>query len=239
MYSSLRIIVTGLITQHPRLGGMTWHHLQYLVGLMRLGHDVYYFEDSGEFPYNLDGGASGVDWIARDCTENINYLSRIMARFGLEDRWAYHFPLKSQWFGLAKKQREAVIQSADLLINISGSLEQPEKYRRVPHLLYIDTDPVITQIKMASGNPDFFERVKAHDTHFTFGETLSESVPATGCHWHPTRQPIVLSEWRPATSRSERFTTVMNWTSYEPLVYDGRVYGQKNVEFKRFLSLRG
>jgi len=104
MSASLRIIVTGLITQHPLMGGITWHYLQYVIGLARLGHDVYYFEDSGQFPYNLDGGSSGTDWIARDCTYNVAYLSNIMSRFGFEGRWAYHFPLKSDWFGLSEKQ---------------------------------------------------------------------------------------------------------------------------------------
>lgn len=235
--SSLRIIVTGLITQHPLLGGITWHYLQYMLGLARLGHDVYYFEDSGEFPYNLDGGASGTDWIARDCTYNVGYLAKIMARFGFEDRWAYHFPLKSEWFGLSDTQREAIIQSADLLINVSGSLEHPKNYRRIPHLLYIDTDPVITQIKLALGEVLFLERVEAHDTHFSFGETLSEDTPKY--QWRPTRQPIVLSEWRPGGPQRESFTTVMNWTSYEPLVYAGQTYGQKDIEFNRFLKLPG
>jgi hypothetical protein len=221
------------------MGGITWHYLQYLLGLTRLGHDVYYFEDSGEFPYNLDGGASGTDWITRDCTYNVGYLAEIMARFGLENRWAYHFPLKSEWFGLGDRQREGIIQSADLLINVSGSLEHPDRYRRIPHLLYIDTDPVVTQIKIALGNSEFLERVEAHDTHFSFGETLSEGVPATDYQWRPTRQPIVLSEWRPSTPRGESFTTVMNWTSYAPLTYSGRTYGQKDVEFKRFLELPG
>ena len=237
MRSSLRIIVTGLITQHPLMGGITWHYLHYLLGLARLGHDVYYFEDSGEFPYNLDGGASGTDWIARNCAYNVRYLAKIMARFGLENRWAYHFPLKSEWFGLSDQERKAVIHSADLLINVSGSLEHPKNYRRIPHLLYIDTDPVITQIKIALGEVLFLTRVEAHDTHFSFGESLSGDVPTTEYQWRPTRQPIVLSEWRPATPWRESFTTVMNWTSYAPLVYSGRTYGQKDVELKRFLEL--
>lgn len=239
MQSSLRIIVTGLIAQHPLMGGITWHYLQYILGLTRLEHDVYYLEDSGEFPYTLDGGASGTDWIARDCIANVGYLAEVMARFGLEDRWTYHFPLKSEWYGLSDRQREAVIQSADLLINVSGSLEHPQDYRCIPHLLYIDTDPVVTQIKLALGRVAFAERVEAHDTHFSFGESLSAGMPVTGYQWRPTRQPIVLSEWRPSTPRCESFTTVMNWTSYEPLIYSGQTYGQKDVEFKRFLGLPG
>jgi glycosyltransferase involved in cell wall biosynthesis len=51
--SSLRIIVTGLIAQHPMLGGVTWDYLQYAVGLARLGHAVYYLEDSGRLACGL------------------------------------------------------------------------------------------------------------------------------------------------------------------------------------------
>jgi hypothetical protein len=49
MNSRLRIIVTGLIAQHP-LGGVTWDYVQYVLGLVRLGHDVFYIEDSGSGP---------------------------------------------------------------------------------------------------------------------------------------------------------------------------------------------
>jgi hypothetical protein len=66
MTSSRRIIVTGLIAQHPTLGGATWDYLQYVLGLARLGHDVYYLDDSGQWPYNPDGEPPGYDWVAYD-----------------------------------------------------------------------------------------------------------------------------------------------------------------------------
>src|SRR4051812_22099011 len=103
--AGLRIIVTGLIGQHPRLGGVAWDYLQYVVGLARLGHDVYYFEDSGEWPYSLDGGPSGDDWVLRDPAPNLEHLAAVFSRYGLEGRWAYHFPLKSKWFGLSNRVR--------------------------------------------------------------------------------------------------------------------------------------
>jgi len=235
--SSLRVVVTGLIAQHPRMGGITWHYLQYVLGLKQLGHDVYYVEDSGEFPYNLDGGPSGTDWIATDCAENVSCLAGTMARFGLQDRWAYRFPLTSEWFGLPDAKRREILKSADLLLNVSGSLEWPEDYRAIPRVVYIDTDPVITHIKLAGGPSEFSARVEAHDRHFSFGESPSDLMPATRFRWEPTRQPIALSEWRPSTPRGDRFTTVMNWTSYEPLTWSGRTYGQKDLEFGRFLDL--
>src|SRR5262249_37128705 len=89
--SRLRIIVTWLIAQRPSVGGVTWDYLQYVVGLARLGHDVYYFEDSGEWPYTPDGGPSGQDWTAHDCRPNVDHLTSTMERFGLAERWAYRF----------------------------------------------------------------------------------------------------------------------------------------------------
>jgi hypothetical protein len=239
MKSSLRIIVTGLIAQHPLLGGVTWDYLQYVLGLARLGHDVYYFEDSGQWPYNRDGGPLRQDWIAYDCTPNVRHLSATMARFGLEDRWAYRFPIDAQWFGLTDGRRAEVLRSSDLLINVSGTLNRPWAYRRIPRLVYVDSDPVFSQIRLqlTRGQTKFRKRVAAHDMWFSFGEALSESVPATGYRWLPTRQPIVLSEWRPGAPRRDVFTTVMSWTSYSPLRYRGQRYGQKDVEFNRFLDL--
>ena len=231
------MIVTGLIAQYP-LGGVTWDYLHYVLGFARLGHDVYYLEDTGQWPYNPVAGGLGPD-----CAYNVDYLAKVMSRFGLDDRWAYHFADKarqtSEWFGLSDLDRAAVVESADLLIDLSCALEQCERYRRVSRLVLIDTDPVFTQIKLARGQRDFAAQVDAHDVHFSFGECLSDRIPQTGHRWRATRQPIVLSEWRPAATPRRVFTTVMNWTSYRPVAYGGRSYGQKDVEFMRFLELPG
>jgi hypothetical protein len=206
---SLRIVVTGLIAQHPWLGGLTWHYLQYVLGLQALGHDVYYLEDSGEWPYTLDGGASGNDWNARQCSTNVEYLQLAMERFGLGDRWAYRFPRERRWYGMRTHQRQEVLRSADLLINVSGTLRRPEQYREIRRLVYIDSDPIFTQVKLAlrRGHLGFQNRVAAHDVHFSFGETIERSGLESGYHWRPTRQPIVL------------------------------VYAQKDREFRRFVDL--
>ncbi|MCK8602494.1 glycosyltransferase [Desulfoferrobacter suflitae] len=231
MTSSLRIIVSGLIAQYP-LGGVAWDYFQYVLGLARLGHDVYYFEDTGQWPYNpQEGGTS------KGCEFNVKYLADIMEHYGLGERWAYRFPWESQWFGLPDGKRREVIRSADLLINISGVLERPEEYRSAGRLIYIDSDPVFTQVKLARGQRDFRKLIDMHDVLFSFGECFSAAVPDTGHRWRPTRQPVVLSEWRPGRPRREAFTTVMNWTSYNPVVYAGQTYGQKDIEFLRFVDL--
>lgn len=231
--SKLRIIVSGLIGQYP-LGGVSWDYIQYAAGLMLLGHDVYYIEDTGQHPFNPQEGG-----VSRGCDFNISYLREVMSRFGMEDRWAYHFPWKSQWYGLADNKRKAVIESADMLINVSGVLAYPERYRHIPCLVYIDSDPVFTQVKLARGQVDFRRMLEAHDVHFSFGEQLSDAVPQTAFDWRPTRQPVLLDEWHHGGTVRNVYTTVMNWTSYKPVEYAGITYAQKDVEFERFIELPG
>jgi hypothetical protein len=231
MSSNLRIIVTGLIAQYP-LGGVTWDYLQYLLGLTQLGHDVYYLEDTGQWPFNPQEGG-----VSRDCRFNVHFLASVMQRFGLKGKWMYRFPGNDQWFGLSDLKRKRLVETADLLINVSGALSNPSAYRSVKRMAYIDSDPVFTQVKLVRGQSDFRRMVNIHDVHFSFGECLSNKVPETGHLWRPTRQPIVLSEWRPMTRHRDVFTTVMNWTSYKPVSFNGQTYGQKDVEFDRFMDL--
>jgi len=231
MMSSARIIVTGSIAQYP-LGGMTWHYLQYVLGLARLGHDVYYVEDSGAACYDPALGE-----LTGDCRPSVEYLARVMARFGFAERWAYRCALRQLWFGLADTRRDSVVRSADLLLNVSGMLDRPWEYRQVRRLAYIDTDPVFNQIKLARGPSAFRDQVDAHDVHFSFGETLRGFGPLRHV-WRPTRQPVVLNEWRPSAPRRDVFATVMNWTaSKNPPVFESRTYGQKDVELLRFIDL--
>jgi hypothetical protein len=234
----MRIVVTGLIAQHPTLGGMTWHYLHYLLGLSRLGHDVFYLEDSGEWPYLLDGASrhDSIDWEGR---HNIEYLERTLARFGFEGRWAYHFPTRNRWYGLSGARRREVLASADLLLNVSGSLMRPWLYRQIPRLAYVDTDPTFTQARLQKkhGFLKFQRRVAAHDVHLSYGERLEQMPNPTPYAWIPTRQPVVLDEWKTAAPPGEAFTTIMSWTSFKPLSMGGRKYGQKDVEFQACLDL--
>jgi hypothetical protein len=175
--------------------------------------------------------------VARDPTRNVRHLADVLARFGLADRWAYRFPIEPRWYGLSDVRRREIVESADLLLDVSGVLEEPDRHRGRGPLVYIDSDPVFTQVKLAAGTPLFSPRVAAHDVHFSFGERLAGTPLAGAYRWHPTRQPILLSEWQPSGPMREVYTTVMSWTSYEPLVWGGETYGQKDVEFRRYLGL--
>jgi hypothetical protein len=83
----------------------------------------------------------------------------------------------------------------------------------------------------------FCKLIDSHDVLFSYGECFPETVPTTGHRWRPIRKPTVLSEWRPSMPHRDVFTTVMNWTSYKDVTYRGQSYGQKDVEFRRFIEL--
>jgi hypothetical protein len=51
----------------------------------------------------------------------------------------------------------------------------------VREAVYVDTDPVFTQVRYARGAEAFRKQVDAHDIHFSYAECLStEHVPGTG-----------------------------------------------------------
>src|SRR5712671_292791 len=102
----LRIIVTGQMAQYP-LGGVTWFYLQYILGFAQLGHDVYYFEDSGQWPYlpATEALPKKSASIEEACRPNLEYLHGVLSRFGLGEKWAYCFPKNETWFGLPAARR--------------------------------------------------------------------------------------------------------------------------------------
>ena len=60
--SRLRIILLGYIVRGP-LAGLAWHYLQYVLALTRLGHEVYFFEDSDDYAscYNPETNTQSTD----------------------------------------------------------------------------------------------------------------------------------------------------------------------------------
>ena len=57
----LRLIVTGYMARCP-IGGVIWQHVHYIAGLQRLGHEVFYIEDSTAHPYHPLIGDYVSDW---------------------------------------------------------------------------------------------------------------------------------------------------------------------------------
>jgi hypothetical protein len=234
----VRIVVTGLLGQYA-FGGVTWDYLQYLLGFRALGHDVWYLEDSGAWPYDPVRQTIG-----EDCTYNVNYLRGIMREFDLGDRWIYRNGADGKFHGAGEAAARDLIKNGDLLVNVSSAGWLKDYDFGVKHQMFIDGDPMFCQVSLLDPkNADYSARVRAHDSHFTFGLNVGRPgclAPDTGIRWKKTVQPIALDQWpMQAEAAPDRFTTVMNWSSYAPVEWEGKRYGQKNLEFERFKLLPG
>jgi hypothetical protein len=234
--SGLRVLVLGYIVRGP-IGGMAWHHLHYVLGLARLGHDVYFVEDSHDYPSCYDPERGVVD---TDPTYGLRFARAAFERLGLGERWAYYDAHTGRWLGPAAATILNQIAGADVLLNVSGVNPLRPWLGHVPARAFIDTDPAFTQIRHLT-EPAARARAEAHTSFFTFGENIPahrSSVPDDGLPWQPTRQPIVLDAW-PVTAGAPdgRFTTVMQWDSYPAVDYGGRHYGMKAESFGPYLEL--
>jgi hypothetical protein len=84
-----------------------------------------------------------------------------------------------------------------------------------------------------------------HHKYVTVGENIVRgdrgcSIPTCGLDWIPTKQPVVLGEWpvADAASHNGAFTSVGAWRGpYAPIEYEGRTYGLRVHEFRRFFDL--
>ena len=234
--SRLRILVLGYIVRGP-LGGLTWHHLQYVIGLRQLGHDVYFLEDSDDYPSCYDP--------VRDVTDanpgyGLRYATGVFGKAGLEDRWAYYDAHARRWLGPCARRAEELCSTAELLLNLSGVNPLRPWHEHVPWRALVDTDPVFTQISHVT-DPDARKRARRHGAFFSFAHNVGGeacSVPNDGLRWQPTRQPVVLDAW-PVTPgpRNGSFTSVLQWDSYEPREHDGTRYGMKSESFRPYADL--
>lgn len=234
--SGLRIVVLGYIVRGP-LGGLAWHHLQYVLGLARLGHDVYFLEDSDDYPacYNPE-----TDAITIDPSYGLQFAADAFARLGLGERWAYYDAHTARWMGAAAICAPDVCAAADLLLNLSGVNPLRPWLAEIPARAYVDTDPAFTQVRHLT---DAASRSLAaqHTSFFTFAENFGQSfceVPDDGFAWQPTRQPVVLDAWPVTAGKTVgRWTTVMQWDSYRALEYEGKRYGMKSDSFSAYMDL--
>src|SRR2546426_1101792 len=153
--------------------------------------------------------------ISADCSYNVRYLEEVMTRLGLAGRWVYRNAADGKYYGAAKDSYEG----ADLFVNVSGCGWLRPEYLRIPKKIFLDSDPMFTQVALMSDKKDVIERIHAHDFHFTFAENIGASdcrIPTAGLRWLPMRQPIVLDWWTSDTTPArDVFTTVMNWVSYK------------------------
>jgi len=231
------IVVWGIFARMP-YGGVTWQAMHHIMGLRRLGFDVWYVEDSDSPLYDPK-----THWRTMEFEENVRFLERWMNRIGLGDRWIFRTPGGEQLIGADQATLRELYARADVVFNLCGSHEVRAEHAGIGTLVYVQTDPVELQVGLANGDDDVAPHLDLHDYHFTYGENLGAAdcpVPLGPYRWHPTRPPVVLDWWASGNGPTrDALTTIANWHHEgKDVVWEGhRWHWSKDREFRRFRSL--
>lgn len=227
----MNIILAGIVGRYP-YGGVAWCSLMYLLGLQRLGHRVWYLEDTGESNYD-----PAANTMATEPRYALKFIHSCLEPWGFGDRWCY-VDYQGNYHGHSCEAWRRICADADVFLDLSGGCWfWRDEYASIPHSAFIDSDPAFTQLAIAKGVQwyvDFFARF---GTLFTFGRNIGTPacpIPTAPFHWEHTWQPVLVDEWAPMKEPPRScFTTIMTWKmhSFED------IGGNKDIEFRNILDL--
>lgn len=232
------IVLAGYLVRFP-LGGYAWQVAHYLLGLRALGHDVWFYEDTG---YYTPAFNPITDELGPAYDYGIAAAASFFDRLGLGERWVFVDTEQGVAYGPGASRVEALLWDADLVVNLGGVNRILPERRGGRPATYIDLDPGYTQIKLVNGDSLLRAMLDGHTHLFTFGENIGTSrslVPTDGYTWHTTRQPVVLELWMEGGYPGCAYTTVGKWNAHgRDLTYQGETFQwRKRTEWLRCLDL--
>lgn len=231
-------IVSGALANKPLSGGEAWVRLSWVLGLRRLGFDVYFVEEIASADCRDAGGEPAA---FRDSL-NCSYFEQVVAEFGLGGRAGLLCDGdETGAAGLGLTELGEAAEEAELLVNISGHLRIDALLKPPRTRLYVDLDPGFTQAWHVDPDLDF--RLAGHDHYATVGLNVGSDrspIPSGGIEWLPTLPPLALECWpaSPIAPSPLRLTTVASWrAAFGAPLLGGRPTSLKHHQFRRFLEL--
>jgi len=214
---------------------MSWV-LQWILGFRRLGHEIYFVEKSNYSNACFDPVKSVM---SDDCSYGIKTVSALFRHFGLPNRWCF-VDSEGRYHGIPRSELESIFQSADIFIDMGTHGSWSEEAEKAGKRILVDGEPGYTQMKMKK-TLDIGGSLPEYDYYYSNGHNIGtsrSSAPTAGRSWRPVFNPVVIDLYPfiPVDNNAP-FTTVMNWQSHEPIQFRGHTYGQKDVEFNKFLNL--
>ena len=230
-----RIVVGSWMIRYPMGGNLSWT-LQWLVGFQRLGHDVYLVEKAG-FPSSCWDPSQGT--MSDDCSYGVATINELLAHYGLQERWCF-VDATDSYHGLTRREVAEVFHSADLFVDIGTHGAWLEEAAASGLRVLVDGEPGYTQMKMENRRI-VGQEPPVYDYYYTNGANIGtnrSSAPNADRAWRAIFNPVVVDLFENGSpSPDSAFTTVMNWRSHAAIEFDGKVYGQKDMEFANFMEL--
>ena len=229
--TSPTILLSGMIASVPGQGGAVWAVLQHLLGLRRLGYRVLFVEA-------IEHGSLRPRGAPLDASENARYFADVVRRFDLEGNAVLMLAGSNECVGANFDELLRRARASQALWNLSGLLRDDRLIGRIPIRVYLDLDPVFTQLWAADGIEMGFDQ----HTHFlTVGPLLGSSecaIPVGDRDWIGFLPPVEMSHWQVAMHPPrEAFTTIANWRGYGSVTLDGVHFGQKAHSLRPLLDL--
>jgi hypothetical protein len=230
------IVFAGAFGRFP-IGGHAWAEMQYLLGLRDLGHDIFFLEECGQesWVYNWE-----TEQLTTELDYPIKYVRDCLEPIDLGNQWIYRAGEQSA--GMRVDEFRDVCSQADLLFIRSCPIPLwRDEYFWPKRRIYVDTDPGFTQVHIANGHSELVSTVERCERLFTNGQLIGTSgcpIPIHGKNWQKTVFPVFLPHWPQVDDeKAANFTSIMQWHSYEEVIYEGVTYGNKNKEFPKFIDL--
>jgi hypothetical protein len=209
------IVLAAAVAGRHRLGGSIWVRRSWAQALQRLGFEVFLVDQ-----LSPGGKPEAFDEVTKE----------LGIRGALVEGDKVH--------GCERDELLDRLETAALLVNLSGHVRDAELLRRPGMRAFVDLDPGYTQIWHAQG---YDVGLAGHDYYFSVGTNVGTpawTLPSADVAWHPIRQPVVLEDWPIRRDPFTSFSTVGSWRgAFGPVEWRGRSYGPKAHQFRRFAAL--
>jgi hypothetical protein len=229
-------VVAGFIGKYP-VAGMSLYNLHYLAGLQELGYDVHYVERLDRPDECYDPTA---DAFTDDPRYAVGYLAAVLPGHGIPAERYSFIDRGGHCHGSGWDALRAALDRADFVLALCDPVWFDE-LGRCPRRVYVDGDPLFTQVALATGQGPDRAALAHYDTLFTYGVRMGQpdcTIPAAGRRWLPTRPVVATRLWEATPADGRRpITNLMNWSAWKDVTYEGRVYGHKDRAFEPFLDL--
>src|SRR5437870_1344237 len=161
------VVLLGMMSKHP-VAGVVWQTVHYLVGLERLGCKAFYVEAGAHQPSSM---LVADDWTGDRSEAAASFIDRVMRRFDLGDRWAFHaLHSDGRCYGLSAAELQRLYCSAALIVNLHGATEPLPEHSATGRLIYLETDPVRLQVELTNDLQQTMAFLEPHQAFFTFAE---------------------------------------------------------------------
>ena len=230
-----RIVVSTYMVRYP-LGGNLWWALQWPAGFRALGM-TFLIVEKAHYQNSCFDPSRQV--MSDDCAYGLTAVRSLLERHGLSRHFCY-VDAEGKYHGLTRSSVEEFFVTADALVDIGNHGTWLPEAANTALRVFVDVDPGYTQIRMQNSIDAGASRPN-YNRFYTIGANIgtpASDAPTAGIEWRHVFNPVMTNgPPNHAPPAGAPFTTVMNWHAHDVVTFRGRSYGQKDVEFEKFISL--